>query len=207
MRRLTRREIVLLTAVLVGGLIYLWIYSNREMSAREAALGDDADHEQIADTAPEIPIHLVAQVIDDYDRHGRDLFQYSKPPMTQAEIDRLRRQREAEEARRRAAEEARKKSKQDAAKNRRTKPAPPPRTTEPSGPSPPRIPFRYIGYLGPANNRIAVFQEGDELHLARKGEALKEDFKVVDIRYESVVMGYTAAEFETRTRELPMTSD
>ena len=206
MRRLTRREIILISAVLAAGLIYLWMYSNREMSASDAALGDDADGQRLADTAPDVPIHLVAQVIDDYDRHGRDLFQYSKPPMTQDEIDRLRRQREAEEARRRAAEEARKQRQQEAAKNRKPPPPRPTRQTEPQGPQPPRIPFHYIGYLGPSYNRIAVFQEGEELHLARKGEELGEQFKVVDIRYESVVMGYTDPEFETRTRELPMTS-
>ena len=96
---------------------------------------------------------------------------------------------------RRQADEAR----QEAAANR--PPPPPPRPAEKQ---PPRIPFQYIGYLGPKNDRIAVFQEGEDLLLAKRGEPLQDLFTVVDIRYESVVMGFTDPEFESRTRELPM---
>ena len=117
MRRLTTREIILLSAVLAAGLIYLWIYSNRALSAREG-LGEDADAERLADTAPSVPMDLLAQVVDDYDRHGRDLFQYAKPPMTQAEIDRLRRQREADDRRRQEAEDRRLKGQKNAASRR-----------------------------------------------------------------------------------------
>jgi hypothetical protein len=68
----------------------------------------------------------------------------------------------------------------------------------------PRIPYEYVGYLGPKDDRIAVFQDGEVVHLARTGELLQGAFRVVEIRYESVVVGYTDREFEARTRELPM---
>jgi len=202
MRKLTRRESILLGAVALAAIAYLSYVSERAMSSRSAELAGAEVGELLADTAPVVPMGLLASAVDDYDRNGRDLFKYSKRPPTAEELEaeRLRRlaalKAQEEAARkRRQADEAR----QEAAANR--PPPPPPRAVEKQ---PPRIPFQYIGYLGPKNDRIAVFQEGEDLLLARRGEPLQDLFTVVDIRYESVVMGFTDPEFESRTRELPM---
>jgi len=202
MRKLTRRESILLGAVALAAIAYLAYVSERAMSSRSAELAGAEVGELLADTAPVVPMGLLASAVDDYDRNGRDLFKYSKRPPTAEELEaeRLRRlaalKAQEEAARkRRQADEAR----QEAAANR--PPPPPPRAVEKQ---PPRIPFQYIGYLGPKNDRIAVFQEGEDLLLARRGEPLQDLFTVVDIRYESVVMGFTDPEFESRTRELPM---
>jgi hypothetical protein len=202
MRKLTGRESILLGAVALAAIAYLSYVSERAMSSRSAELAGAEVGELLADTAPVVPMGLLASAVDDYDRNGRDLFKYSKRPPTAEELEaeRLRRlaalKAQEEAARkRRQADEAR----QEAAANR--PPPPPPRPVEKQ---PPRIPFQYIGYLGPKNDRIAVFQEGEDLLLARRGEPLQDLFTVVDIRYESVVMGFTDPEFESRTRELPM---
>ena len=202
MRKLTRRETVLLSAVGLGAIVYLAYVSERAMSSRSAELAGTEVGELLADTAPVVPMDLLASVVDDYDRHGRDLFKYSKRPPTAEELEAERLRREAAlRAQQEAAEKRRQASvaQAEAAANR---PPPPPRT--PAEKQPPRIPFQYIGYLGPKNDRIAVFQEGEDLLLARRGEPLQDLFTVVDIRYESVVMGFTDPEFERRTRELPM---
>jgi hypothetical protein len=142
--------------------------------------------------------------VDDYDRNGRDLFQYSKRPPTAEELEAERLRREA--ALRAQEEAARKRRQADAARAEAAANRPPPPPPRPVEKQPPRIPFQYIGYLGPKDDRIAVFQEGEDLLLAKRGEALQDLFTVVDIRYESVVMGFTDPEFESRTRELPMKS-
>jgi len=202
MRKLTRRESILLGAVALAAIAYLSYVSERAMSSRSAELAGAEVGDLLADTAPVVPMGLLASAVDDYDRAGRDLFKYSKRPPTAEELEaeRLRRlaalKAQEEAARkRRQADEAR----QEAAANR-----PPPPPSRPVEKQPPRIPFQYIGYLGPKNDRIAVFQEGEALLLARRGEPLQDLFTVVDIRYESVVMGFTDPEFESRTRELPM---
>ena len=202
MRKLTRRESMLLGGVAIAAIAYLAYVSERAMSSRSAELAGADVGELLADTAPVVPMGLLASAVEDYDRNGRDLFKYSKRPPTAEELEaeRLRRlaalKAQEEAARkRREADEAR----QEAAANR--PPPPPPRPAEKQ---PPRIPFQYIGYLGPKDDRIAVFQEGQDLLLAKRGEPLQDLFTVVDIRYESVVMGFTDPEFESRTRELPM---
>jgi len=202
MRKLTGRESILLGAVGLSVIVYLAYVSERAMSSRSAELAGAEVGELLADTAPVVPMDLLASAVADYDRNGRDLFKYSKRPPTAEELEaeRLRReaalraQQEAAEKRRQAAA-----AQAEAAANR-----PPPPPPGPQEKQPPRIPFQYIGYLGPKNDRIAVFQEGEELLLAKRGEPLQDLFTVVDIRYESVVMGFTDPEFESRTRELPM---
>jgi len=202
MRKLTRRETVLLSAVALAALIYLGYVSERTMSSRSAELIGAEIGELLADTAPVVPMDLLAHGGEDYDRNGRDLFKYSKRPPTAEELEAERLRREAELRARREAEERRRAAAEAAREAAANRPPPPPPT--PAEKQPPRIPFQYIGYLGPKNDRIAVFQEGEELLLARTGEPLQDLFRVVDIRYESVVMGFTDPEFESRTRELPM---
>ena len=74
-------------------------------------------------------------------------------------------------------------------------------------PQPPGIPLKYICYLGPKDDRIAVFEDDDELFLAKSGEVLLKKFRVVEIRYETVVMGFTDQKWLDRTRELTMSSN
>jgi hypothetical protein len=71
-----------------------------------------------------------------------------------------------------------------------------------SGPLPPVINLSYLGFLGPKENKIAVFEDGQDLLLARRGEVIKQQFLVLDFGYETVVMGYVDPRFKNDTQEL-----
>jgi len=208
MRRLTTREQVLLGMVAVGGAGYLWYASQRAVTSTTEQSAFESDGQRLVDDAPRVPMTLLDLSGEGYDRNGRDLFAYSQRPPSQAEIDAERLRREAELERQRVMEEERRKREAEQAQVRAEQvaaaepPPPPPEEVK----QPPRIPYTYIGYLGPKDDRIAVFQEGEAQFLARTGELIQDTFKVVEIRYESVVMGYTDPEFAGRTRELPMIS-
>jgi len=49
-----------------------------------------------------------------------------------------------------------------------------------------------------------VFEQGQELQLARVGEIVQKDFRLVDFKYEGVVIGYVDERFRDQTTELRM---
>jgi hypothetical protein len=207
-RKVSAREGVLFGALVAATLVYFWLSSKPEPGTRSFA-GKSAAARKGKDDAfrpPVVRMDLLASRTETYDERGRDLFKYSQRPPSAAEVRRLReeavrRQREMEEANRRAAEEAvrRQKEMEDQAKQIALHPPPPP------PPTPPAINLRYLGYLGPKDNRIAVFEDGKELVVARKGEVVKDQFKVVDVKWDTVVMGFVKPEFKGMTQELAMT--
>jgi hypothetical protein len=71
-----------------------------------------------------------------------------------------------------------------------------------TGPKPPAINFTYLGYLGPKNGKIAVFEDGNQVMLARAGDVVKDQFRVVEFGFEAVVMGYVDERFKDQTSEL-----
>lgn len=81
-------------------------------------------------------------------------------------------------------------------------PAPEPVKREPEKPRPPAIRFEYIGFIGPVHNKIAVFEDGDDILLAAVGEVVQEDFRLVRFGYESVTMGYIDKRFKDKTTQL-----
>ncbi len=205
-RRPTSREIVLAAFLLVIAVGYLW-YRSGSSTARDVLLAADENAKKEAQPppAPVVRTDLLAMRAAGYETHGRDLFQYAARPPSVEEVQRMkeeaaRRKREAEEAAKRAAEEAarRQKEQEEIAKEMAIHPPPPP------PPTPPAISFRYLGYLGPKEAKIAVFENGNEMLLARKGEVVAKEFKVVDIKYDTIVMGFVRPEFEGQTRELAM---
>lgn len=123
----------------------------------------------------------------------RNLFAMEEDPEVVAE-----RKRQEEESRKRAeeaakmAEEERKKMEEELKKN------PPP-------PKPPEITFDLIGYLGPMGKRIGVFKMkgSEEIILRGKDEKIEDDFIVVDIGYESAVIGF---EGFNETKVIPLLS-
>ena len=71
-------------------------------------------------------------------------------------------------------------------------------------PALPGVDFHYIGYLGPVDGRIGVFQAGDELILARAGERLRQDFVVRGFGHEEVELGYADAALAGRSERLEL---
>ncbi len=104
---------------------------------------------------------------------GRDPFRYYQPPPppptgpTPEELEARRRAAEAAAAAARAAAEA-----------------------KPAGPQPPEIDLTYLGSFGPADRRIAVFTDGDEVYNALAGDVLQDQFVVDHIGLESVDLKY-----------------
>lgn len=199
MRKLTTREIYLVGILALGGVGYLWYWSQQGEILSGAQGAAEGAKVALANHAPVIPIHLVERKAEPYDRGGRNLFQYSKRPPTAEELAARRR---AEELARRQREEAEKARLAALEAQRLAAQAAPPPPQGPVMPQPPGIPLEYIGYFGPKEDKIAVFLNGEEQLLARAGDTLQDRFRVVEIRFETVVMGYTDPRFEDRTREL-----
>jgi hypothetical protein len=197
--KVSTREIVLVVILLAAGIWYVWYLTGRGLDggAKDAAAGALGAFE--AGDAPRVRIDLLAGLAEPYDQNGRDLFKYSKRPPTAAELEAERLRLEAE---RRAREEALRKQRE--ARNQRQQQSKPRPVTppKPAGPRPPRISFKYIGYLGPKDDRIAVFEQSGELMLARVGETVQDQFRVKDIDYETVVVGYTDPKFEKLSQTL-----
>ena len=78
----------------------------------------------------------------------------------------------------------------------------------PPPPTPPAVNFSFVGYIGPPEARIGVFNvrtpDGDELRLAGEGEIIAERFRITRIGFEEVEIGYTDEQFAKERKVLPM---
>jgi hypothetical protein len=182
--KLSGREYFLLGVLIVAaGFVLFWrdggplFERSEDGKARAAALGD----------APLVHWDRLVAEPEAYDPGGRNLFQYYTPPPPRTAPQRIERP------------VARK--------------APPPRpqprrvttpTTTGQTVRPPTVSFKYLGFLGPKDDKIAVFEKGQELELVRVGEIVQKDFRLVDFKYEGVVIGYVDERFADQTTELRM---
>jgi len=214
------REVVL-GVVLVALMFYLFLPSAPQ--AEDLSPEDEA-RKAVSITAanilagPDVDLALLTQQPGDYDGGGRNLFDYGviKPPPPSAE-ELARRAAEAEKARL-AAEEQRKRmeAEREAARlaalkrqkelDARRRDAPPP-PREPARPVPPDFPYKFIGVLGPSTARIAIFVDADDFFLAKEGEDMKEDFRIDEIGYDTLQIGYTDPQFKEESRILQMGKD
>ncbi len=197
-RKMSIREIIL-AAILISAVIWLiWYVAGRAMDGSSGDAEKDGADAFKAREAPAVRMDLLAGLAEPYEQGGRDLFKYAKRPPTAAELEAERLRLEAE----RLAREAALKAQREARNNRTDHRSARLRRPSRQGPRPPSISFKYIGYLGPKDDRIAVFEQGEELLLARIGETLQDDFKVREIEYEKVVIGYTDPRFDKVTKTL-----
>ncbi len=185
MRKLTSREIFLL--LVVTGLAVLgWIYGG----GGGLGVGGVSEQELAEINYGEPPVVELArleQTAVDFDPSARNLFNYYTPPPPP-------------------------RPKPKPVERTAPPPAPravptvvrPPVQVPPAKPKPPRPNFRYIGFLGPKDNKIAVLEEGEEVLLAAIGEVIQDQYKVVEFRYETLVIGYTAERWADETTELKM---
>jgi hypothetical protein len=74
----------------------------------------------------------------------------------------------------------------------------------PPVPQPPPVTFRYIGFVGPPKDRVAAFDLNNETFVAKAGEVVRKDYRVDEIRYESVLISFVNPQFKGQTRELPL---
>jgi len=149
-----------------------------------------------------------------YDPSGRNIFQFgaipvpTPPPPTPEELAALEalRKKQAEDAE--AARLAMLKSQQEALAQQQQQaeaqanlpPPPPPK------PRPPAVPYKFIGYVGPPEKKIAVLHDGSDLLFAGRGDVVGERFRILDIGYESIKFGFTDPQFKSESQTLPMSS-
>ncbi len=149
-----------------------------------------------------------------YDPNGRNIFQFgalpvpTPPPLTEAEKAAIKAAQEA--AQRQAAEQAAAAARaqqevqaQQAAQQQQAQNMPPP---TPPRPQPPPINYKFIGYVGPPERKIAVLHDGTDFLFVRKGDIVGKDFRVLEIGYESIKFGFTDPQFRGETQTLPMSS-
>jgi hypothetical protein len=206
-RRPSRREGLLLAGLGVALALWLWRSWGTETPAvvEAAAKRADAKKEFVLGTAPKVHMELLDRTVVKYDQAGRDLFKYSVRPPSWKQVKEMRAaaaaaakaQREAEERARIAALE---RAKEEEARQAylREHPVPPP------PPQPPAITFKFLGFVGPPNGRIAAFEENEATFVAKTGEIVKTQFRVDEIKYESVIISYVNPTFKGQVRELPL---
>jgi hypothetical protein len=73
-------------------------------------------------------------------------------------------------------------------------PVQPKPAAKPQEPAPPPIPLKFYGYSNPAKQgpKRAFFLEGDDIFVAEEGEVIKNQYKIVRIGVNSVVVEDTA---------------
>ncbi len=80
-------------------------------------------------------------------------------------------------------------------------PLPPPRRP----PGPPEPKFHYLGYIGPKDAKIAAFDGGDGVIIARAGDVVSDtQFRLKAFRYQAVVLEYLDEKFKGQTAELQL---
>ncbi|MGH9797090.1 MAG: hypothetical protein ACRD5D_02920 [Candidatus Polarisedimenticolia bacterium] len=150
-----------------------------------------------------------------YDPSGRNIFQFGAtppppPPRLTPEEEALIRetQRKAEEERQRQLALQRQAAEEAARLVAQQNPLPPVDLTPPPPPKPqpPPIAYKFIGYIGPPERKIAVLHDGADLLFVRQGEEVGKGFKILEIGYESIKFGYTDPLFKGETTTLPMSS-
>jgi len=150
-----------------------------------------------------------------YDPTQRNIFRYGNlppPPPSPEELARIEQAKAAAEQARQQAiqqEQARLAEEAERAKN-----APPidPATGLPVGqeppppakPMPPAITLRYSGYLGSEKDKMAVLYSGEDMLMARTGDVVEKQFRVLDIGYDWVKIGYVDPQFADQYQKLRM---
>jgi hypothetical protein len=181
MRKLSTREYVLV--VLLGVVAIFLFYYNRDagLGGRQSdeLAGEDLDFGD----APWVRLDRLAGQLEGFDAQGRDLFKYYTPPPPKQAAKAPPPRAPVERPQRPAVQRE----------------APKPVNT---GPKPPAINFSYLGYLGPKDQKIAVFEDGNQVTLARAGDVVKDHFRVVEFGFEAVVMGYVDERFKDQTSEI-----
>jgi multidrug efflux pump subunit AcrA (membrane-fusion protein) len=203
----SRREILLLLGFGLAAAVWLWRYWDTAPPPTAAATEKSAQakKELALAKAPLVHMELLDKAVVKYEAGGRDLFKYAVRPPSWAQVKQMRAaaaaaakaQREAESRARLEALQRQKAEEERQAYLAAHPPAPQP-------PPPPTISFRFLGFVGPPTGRIAAFEENDTTFVATTGEIVKKEFRIEEIKYESVVISYVNPQFKGQVRELPL---
>ena len=203
----TRREAFLIAGLGVAAVFWLWRSWSPDAphAGAVAARHAEAKRDLAIGKVPVVHMELLDKAVVRYDPAGRDLFKYGVRPPSWAQVKQMRAAAAAAEKAQREAEsrsrlEALQRQKAEAERQEYLAAHPPP----PPPPQPPPILFRFLGFVGPPTGRIAAFEENDTTFVATKGEIVKKEFRIDEIKYESVVVSYVDPRFKGQVRELPL---
>jgi len=206
-RALSRREGYLIAGLGLALAVWLWRVWGADAPQAQATAEKraEAKREVAMGVAPVVHMELLDRALVKYEPSGRDIFEYGVRPPSWAQVKQMRvaaaaaakAQREAEE---RARVEALARQKAEAERQAYLAAHPPP----PVPPQPPAISFKFLGFVGPPTGRIAAFEENDQTFVAKTGDIVKKEFRIDEIKYESVVISYVNPTFKGQVRELPL---
>ena len=200
----SRRELYLIAGL--GVAVLAWMISSDSEEAPQVVAARKAQEKAVVlGKAPVVHMEMLEKSVVAYDAKGRDVFKYSQRPPSMAEYRRMKAEQErarkaaeaAAEAARIAAERAAEQERLRQIELAKNPPPPPP-------PVPPPITFEFLGYVGPAHDRIAAFEENNQTFVAKTGDVVKSNFKIQEIRYESVIIAYVDPRFKGQSRELAL---
>lgn len=203
-RALSKREVVFGTLLGVTGVVYMWMQSGKPPEGPAETAAARAKAVAAASVPPAVEMGLLTSSIAPYDSKGRDLFQYAIRPPSAEEI--RQRELEAKRQQEQAALEAKLRMEAAARQMEIQRANAQQAILNPPKPQPPPINLKYTGYIGPKDDKCVVLEDGDEQFVVKKGEVVKGQFRVVEIKGETVVMGYTNPAFKDATRELTLSS-
>jgi len=173
-------------------------------------------------SAVKIPGVLLERLSDErvpYDPTQRNIFRFGNLPPSPEELARIAAAKQAAEQARQAAIQAELDAQKNAAAQAaaaeeaaRNQPPIDPATGLPVGvvpppppkPMPPAITLRYSGYLGAEHDKMAVLYSGEDMLLARSGDVVEKQFKILDIGYDWVKIGYVDPQFADQYQKLRM---
>jgi hypothetical protein len=187
-RKPTPRETFFIVVLVAFGIVYL---AYKDEGGLFGGGAEEARKPRAVGIAPIVHMAELSARTEAYDPQGRNLFEYYTPPPPPRAKPAVRPQQQQTQPKVQPTRQAPTRAMQDRAQVN-------------AGLQPPKINFKYLGFLGPKDDKIAVFENGEEMLLARAGETIEQDFKVVEFKYESVVMGYVDNRFKDMTTELNM---
>jgi len=203
----SRREILMILGFGLAAAVWLWRLwgTDAPQAAAAAAKSAQAKKDLAVARAPLVHIDLLDKAVVRYEQGGRDLFKYAVRPPSWAQVKQMRAAAAAAEKAQREADsrarlEALQRQKAEADRQAFLAANPPP----PQPPTPPGISFRFLGFVGPPMGRIAAFEENDKTFVATTGEIVQKEFRIDEIKYESVVISYVNPQFKGQVRELPL---
>ncbi len=180
-RKLSAREKVMIVFLAVAALVfYRWQAGDIGFGAPTASA--DADPLDLPEP-PVVRMDLLARNTPVFDADGRNLFDYYTPPRKPARKPPPTKRKEVE---------------------RPPKPPPPP-PPPPRKQGPPAPKFQYLGSLGPKEAKIAAFDAGEGVFIARAGDVVPDtQFRLKAFRHQAVLLEYLDEQFKGQTTELEL---
>ena len=207
MRGMNMREIALICILMVAiGFLAWWNLSSDKPGT--AARGPLREPGAAAGSAGQVPVLALNRrneqpTMDE--ARMRNLFNYTKSPeeyeQERLEAERAENLRQEAEKRRKEEQERLAKEAEERRKWEVEHPKPPP------PPQAPAANFKFLGYLGPPKDKLAVLSVGGpsgDVHIVRKGEVIDGKFKVLEIDFETLTLGFVDPKFSDQKRTFRM---